>query len=133
VASFHGETVHFDQVRSYPKPVRDGRVPVFLGGNSDRALARVAAYGDGWYGFNLARSEVGDRLGALAEQCRRAGRAPASVEVVVSLRDGAPGDVEALAAQGVSELVVVESPPDDPTAVAGWVAGLSDHWGVAPG
>ena len=132
VASFHGETVHFDQVRSYPKPVRDRRVPVFLGGNSDPALARVAAYGDGWYGFNLARSEVGERVGTLAEQCRRTGRAPESVEIVVSLRDGAPGDVEALAAQGVSELVVVESPPGDPEAVAGWVAGLADCWGVTP-
>lgn len=30
VASFDGETVHFCEVRSYPKPVRDRRLPVFL-------------------------------------------------------------------------------------------------------
>jgi probable F420-dependent oxidoreductase len=132
-ASFDGETVHFDQVRSYPKPVRDGQVPVYLGGNSDRALARVAAYGDGWYGFNLTRTDVADRLGVLAEQCRRAGRDPAAVEVVVSLRDGAPSDVGELADQGVCELVVVESPPGDPGAVPVWVAGLADQWGVVPG
>ena len=132
-ASYDGEFVRFDQVRSYPKPHGGVAIPVVLGGNSDAALTRVAGYGDGWYGFNLARSEVGERVGTLAEQCRRTGRAPESVEIVVSLRDGAPGDVEALAAQGVSELVVVESPPGDPEAVAGWVAGLADCWGVTPG
>ncbi len=132
VATFDGEFVHFDQVRSYPKPVRDRRVPVFLGGNSDRALARVAAYGDGWYGFNVGRSEVADRLAVLAEWCRQEGRDPASVEVVVSLRDGRPGDVEGVAGQGVSELVLVESPPRDPAAVADWVTGLADRWGVTP-
>jgi probable F420-dependent oxidoreductase len=130
VASFHGDSVHFDEVRSYPKPVRDRRLPVFLGGNSDRALARVAAYGDGWYGFNLARAEVAERMGTLAEACREEGRDPASVEVSIALRDGEPGDVAVLVAAGVSELVLVESPPEDPTAVAGWVAGLVGRWGI---
>ena len=132
VASFDGVTVRFGRVRSYPKPVRGRRVPVFLGGNSDPALARVAAYGDGWYGFNLAGDEVPGRLDVLADRCRQAGRDPASVEVAVSLRDGTPRDVELLADRGVSELVVVESPPDDAAAVADWVAGLADRWAVAP-
>ena len=130
VASFDGETVRFEQVRSYPKPVRGRRVPVFLGGNSDRALARVAAYGDGWYGFNLGRDEVTGRLDVLADRCRQEGRDPASVEVAVSLRDGTPGDVGLLADRGVSELVVVESPPEDASAVPDWVAALADRWGV---
>jgi probable F420-dependent oxidoreductase len=133
VASFDGETVRFHQVRSYPKPVRGRRVPVFLGGNSDRALDRVAAYGDGWYGFNLARSEVAERVSFLADRCRHEGRDPASVEVVVSLRDGDPDDVAGVAETGVTELVLVESPPGDPKAVPEWVAGLADRWGVVPG
>ena len=53
VASHEGEFVRFREVRSYPKPVRDRRVPVILGGNSDAAIDRVVEYGDGWYGFNL--------------------------------------------------------------------------------
>ncbi len=132
VATFHGATVHFDEVRSYPKPVVDRRVPVFLGGNSDRALERVAAYGDGWYGFNLAGSEVADRVETLAERCGMQGRDPSAVEVVVSLRDGQPGDTAMLADVGVRELVVVESPPDDPAAVPDWVAELADRWGIVP-
>src|SRR6476620_1862621 len=53
VASFDGEFVRFDSVRVNPKPVTDSRIPIVLGGNSDAALRRVVAWGDGWYGFNL--------------------------------------------------------------------------------
>jgi probable F420-dependent oxidoreductase len=44
-ASFQGEFVEFEQVRVYPKPVHDRRVPVIVGGNSDAALRRAAAWG----------------------------------------------------------------------------------------
>ncbi len=54
VASFDGEFVSFSDVRVNPRPVRDRRIPVIVGGNSDAALRRVATMGDGWYGFNLA-------------------------------------------------------------------------------
>ena len=40
-------------MRVNPKPVHDRRIPIVLGGNSDAALRRVAAWRDGWYGFNL--------------------------------------------------------------------------------
>ncbi len=131
-SSFDGEFVHFGEVRSYPKPVRNRRVPIVLGGNSDAALERVVEYGDGWYGFNLPVVEVSDRIEALRSCCRRHGRDPASVEIAVSLRDGAPEDVPALADLGISELVLVAAPPDDPGRAAVWVRELADRWGVAP-
>jgi probable F420-dependent oxidoreductase len=128
VSSYHGEFVDFQQVRSYPKPVRARQVPVFVGGNSDRAFDRVAAYGDGWYGFNLSLDEVPERLAALSSRCRRAGRDPAAVDVSLSLRDGSPEDVGALAAMGVSELVVVDSPPAHPDQAGRWVTTLAQQW-----
>ena len=132
VASFDGETVHFCEVRSYPKPVRDRRLPVFLGGNSDAALDRVAAYGDGWYGFNLARAEVGERVTSLRERIRRAGRDPDSVATAVSLRDGRAEDLGELTALGLDELVLVDSPPDSADAAAGWVEELVQAWTGTP-
>jgi len=51
VASFDGEFAAFGAVRVNPKPVRDRRIPIVIGGNSDAALRRVAACGDGWYGL----------------------------------------------------------------------------------
>ena len=130
VASFDGATVHFHEVRSYPKPVRDRRLPVFLGGNSDGALGRVAAFGDGWYGFNLSVTEAVERSGHLSGRCREIGRDPLSVEKVVALRDGSPDDVAELAAAGVSELVLVEPPPEDAGSVDGWLASITRRWGV---
>jgi len=127
-ASYDGEFVRFDQVRSYPKPHGGVAIPVVLGGNSDAALTRVAGYGDGWYGFNLAVDEVEARIDALAQCCRRQDRDVATVDIAVSTRDGTPQDLEALEHWGVDELVVVASPPDRPDAAADWVADLAAHW-----
>jgi probable F420-dependent oxidoreductase len=132
VSSYEGEFVQFREVRSYPKPVRGRRVPVILGGNSDAAIDRVADYGDGWYGFNLAREEIPGRIEALSAACLRAGRDPARLEIAVSVRDGTPEDAAVLASLGVTELVVVESPPEDPGQAADWVAELASQWGVDP-
>jgi len=118
-------------VRSYPKPARDRRIPIVLGGNTDPALARVAAYGDGWYGFNLSKDEALDRLSSLSSRCLRAGRDPDTVETAVALRDGSPGDVPDLAEMGATELVVVGSPPADPGQAGLWVVDLARRWGVS--
>lgn len=130
VASFEGEFAHFQEVRCYPKPYRDRRIPVVLGGNSDAALDRTVSYGDGWYGFNLSIGEIPERIDALLSRCRLMGRDPASLEIAVSLRDGSPEVIATLTELGVDELVVVESPPMSPEDVAGWVAALAERWGV---
>ena len=129
-SSFDGEFVHFDQVRCYPKPYGNRRIPVVLGGNSDAALDRVVAYGDGWYGFNLSIDEVADRLGALATRCAQMGRARDSIEIAVSLRGGSPADISTLGELGVDELVVVESPPENAGDAEGWVTETARRWGV---
>ena len=130
VSSYEGEFVRFREVRSYPKPVRDRRVPVILGGNSDAAIDRVVEYGDGWYGFNLSVDEIPERMEALSSSCLRAGRDPATLQIAVSLRDGSPRDAAALATLGVTELVVVESPPEDSARAVGRVAELARRWNV---
>src|SRR3984957_14630463 len=53
VASFNGKFVGFASIRVNPKPAHGRGIPIVVGGNSDSALRRVAAWGDGWYGFNL--------------------------------------------------------------------------------
>jgi probable F420-dependent oxidoreductase len=132
VASFSGEFTRFNSVRVNPKPVRAGRIPIVLGGNSDASLARVAAFADGWYGFNLPVSAVPERLAFLAGQCRLRHRDPRDLTVAVALSDGTPADLPELARIGVTELVVVAAPPPDPTAAATWVEHLAAHWAVTP-
>jgi probable F420-dependent oxidoreductase len=128
VASFFGEFVQFDAVRVYPKPLRGRKIPIVIGGTTDAALRRVAAIGDGWYGFNLAAAEVADRVAALGAFCRERGRDPGKLTIGVSLRDGGPELLPDLAAAGVTELVVVAAPPGEPDAATGWVHELAEHW-----
>ena len=132
VASFDGEFVTFDAVRVNPKPVVDGRVPIMLGGNSDPALRRVAAWGDGWYGFNLDTvSDVAERLAFLDAQCRSIGRKTGQLRRAVAMSQPQVSDLPALADLGVDELVIVDSPPADPRLVAGWVSALAEKWVAA--
>ncbi|GLZ48350.1 LLM class F420-dependent oxidoreductase [Actinomycetospora sp. NBRC 106375] len=47
-AEFHGEHVDFDPVYSWPKPVQSPHPPIYVGGGSDAALARLRDHGDAW-------------------------------------------------------------------------------------
>ena len=129
IASHAGEFANFVAIRVNPKPFRDGRIPVVLGGNSEAALRRVAQWGDGWYGFNL--HDVDDaalKLDTLQRLCREAGRDRGELRLAVALRDPQPADAGRLAELGVDELVLVASPPEDPAQAGDWVSGLAAQW-----
>jgi len=132
VASFDGAFTAFDKIRVNPKPVRKRRIPIIIGGNSDAALRRVAACGDGWYGFNVEIGYVRDRLAALREQCRRRGREMSELTVAVAVSGAGPDDVAGLAEAGVDELVVLGEPPAEPVTAAVWVDELARRWGLDP-
>src|ERR1700712_1487319 len=93
VASFDGEFVRFDSVRVNPKPIRDRRIPVVVGGNSDPALRRAVLWGDGWYGFNLDEvAAVRERVGKLEELCGQTGRDRSELRLAVALASPQVGD-----------------------------------------
>ena len=62
-----------------------------LGGNSDAALRRAAAFGDGWYGFNLPWTRRSSGSRRWPGSARRRGRDPAELTIAVALTDGDPG------------------------------------------
>lgn len=129
IATFQGEFVAFDSVRVNPKPADGRSIPIVVGGNSDAALRRVAAWGDGWYGFNLdGVVEAAERIAFLDAQCAESGRDRGALRVTVALRDLHTEDAAALADLGVDELVIVDEPPDDPAVVADWVSATAARW-----
>ena len=94
----------------------------------------MAELGDGWYGLNLAGLDaVGERLAVLEALCREAGRDMGELELAVALKAGQPEDLSALNQMGVSELVLVETPPEDPRDVADWDTALASRWSVVTG
>jgi probable F420-dependent oxidoreductase len=106
---FHGRYFSFGPVKFEPKPVQKPCIPIVFGGETEAALARAAALGDGWYGVGhtpeTARAQV-QKLRALLE---RAGRARVPFEITASHR--APtltrDDVERYADAGVHRIAVV--------------------------
>jgi probable F420-dependent oxidoreductase len=132
VASFAGEFVSFDEVRVNPKPIRHRQIPFVIGGNSDAALRRAAAYGDGWYGFNVAGVEaVRERIATLERLCGESGREIGDLDLAVAVQGAQPSDLSDLSDAGVTELVLVETPPEDPRAAADWAAALASRWSGA--
>src|SRR6202007_2020186 len=102
IASFTGEFVNFENIRVNPKPVRNRRVPIVLGGNSDAAMRRLVGWGDGWYGFSLPDvAAVAERVEVINRLCADAGRDPRELRLAVALRDPRPVDVPALADMGI--------------------------------
>lgn len=131
IASFHGEFATFDSVRVNPKPVRDRRIPIVVGGNSEAALRRVVAWADGWYGFNLDIAAVRECVARLERLCAQSGRDLRELRLAVALGNPRRDDLGALVQLGVDELVLVESPPEDPKLVSDWVSALADRWSTA--
>src|SRR5678815_2345783 len=65
-----------------PKPPQGGRLPIWIGGNSERALRRVGELGDGWLASQITDAGSARRsLDAIARFAEAAGRDPAAIGV----------------------------------------------------
>lgn len=131
--SFQGDYIRFRDIHFTPKPVQDGGPRIWVGGESGRALRRLATLGDIWYPiagnpkFPLDTLAAYDAaLGRLEAAAEKAGRDPGSIgraysamshreEAVANaagervLLTGTAeqrlGDVAALAERGVTTLI----------------------------
>jgi probable F420-dependent oxidoreductase len=103
-AEYHGEHVDFDPIWSWPKPVQEPHPPVVVGGNGEKVLDRVLAYGDEWMP-NVGREDVDSlaaRVRELLERASAAGRGPIPVSGFAGPRD--LESVERLREAGFSRL-----------------------------
>jgi probable F420-dependent oxidoreductase len=97
-AEFHGEHVDFDPIHSWPKPVQQPHPPIYVGGESERSVARVAEYGGGW----LPRAGT-DNLASRIEQVRD--RAGWRVPVALYAAPGDAASVEEYTRAGVDRIL----------------------------
>ena len=110
--SFDGEFYSFENVTSYPKPLRV--LPIHVGGSSAAAARRAGRRGDGFFpGGRLTPAERLAQIALMRTTALAEGRDP---EVLEYTRWGSvdmePGDAEAFAAQGVDRIVVGVPPGD---------------------
>ncbi len=131
LSSYQGEFVNFENVRSFPKPVRGAGLPVFFGGESAPALRRVAEYGNGWCGFNLDPNEAADKIRRIETLLRSNGRKRSDVELAVSpyTKRVEPDDLARYRDAGVDEVVVVNlRAPRTPEEAAKSVEESARRW-----
>ena len=72
VASFKGEFVSFENVRTAPRPARKPHPPIWVGGPSAAAMRRAVRHGDAWHPIRIRLDEFRNtdipRLTQIAEQ-----------------------------------------------------------------
>jgi probable F420-dependent oxidoreductase len=66
--SFHGRYVEFEDIVFEPKPVQKPHPPLLIGGNSDAAMRRAAALGDGWLPWLVKRPQLPEKLDFIRQQ-----------------------------------------------------------------
>ncbi|WP_406692299.1 LLM class F420-dependent oxidoreductase [Saccharopolyspora sp. ID03-671] len=106
-AEFHGEFVDFDPIYAWPKPVQRPHPPIYIGGESERSIARVAEFGDGWLPrggtenlgdlISRVRDEAGKRVpvtlfGAEDDAAKLTGYAEAGVDRALLMLPTLPRD-----------------------------------------
>ncbi len=87
--TFKGKYCQFSDITFVPKPVQKPHPPIWVGGESPRALRRTAELADGWYplganpNFPLEEPEqLAAAIGRLASYARKAGRDPSEIEII---------------------------------------------------
>jgi probable F420-dependent oxidoreductase len=131
VSSYQGNFVKFEGVRSNPKPLKGGKLPIFFGGESGPALRRVAEYGDGWCGFNLTPDEAAAKIRRIEDLLKANGRKRTDVEFAVSPYTKAikPDDLKRYRDAGADEVVLIRlRPPKEEKELAANLEQIAREW-----
>lgn len=86
--AFQGRFFQYENLIAAPKPAQPGGLPIWVGGNTRRALRRVADHGDVWHPYvqtppaALDPAELGQYRDLLAGLYEERGRDPASIRIV---------------------------------------------------
>ena len=106
--TYHGKHFHFDDVKSLPKPVQAGGIPIHVGGHSPAAARRAGRFGDGFFPTIVNPEKLNEAFGLMREAASAAGRDPTRIE----LTSMAAAKVDAVrAVQDIGVTRVVFGPP----------------------
>ncbi len=85
--SFDGEFYSLKDAEIVPNPIRQGRIPIVIGGNGPRRTLPLAArFADEWNGVGLSRDDFRARSARLDDLLRQEGREPGDVRRTLMTR-----------------------------------------------
>ena len=108
-SEYHGETYDMAICRQYPKPLQKPYPPIYIGGEGDPALTRVAKHGDGWFGMGQRPDQIPERLSRLDQLLAEQSRDRSSVQIAIApyFKSISRSEAEDYAATGIDELVIM--------------------------
>jgi alkanesulfonate monooxygenase SsuD/methylene tetrahydromethanopterin reductase-like flavin-dependent oxidoreductase (luciferase family) len=99
--SYQGEFVRFDRIWADPKPLQKPHPPILIGGDGEKTFDRVVEFGDGWMPIMRPHSSPVEKIPALRERLKTAGRDPKSAPVSIFFAPPKREALDGLAAAGV--------------------------------
>lgn len=105
--NFAGETITVRNAQANPKPVQSPHPPIFVGGESNPAMRRVARFAQGWYGYGVGPDEIEHQLVRLDEHLDAAERSRDDIKVYVAPNQRITPDMAAsYAGAGVDQIIL---------------------------
>lgn len=92
--TFSGETVQFDKVDAWPRPVQRPHPRLIVGGQSPPAFRRAARRANEWYGFAMSTTAVSRCIDGLERAAIEVNRPPKLGELELSVTPP-PGPIDA--------------------------------------
>ncbi|MDH3444291.1 MAG: LLM class F420-dependent oxidoreductase [Deltaproteobacteria bacterium] len=85
--SFHGRYYNVNDIAFLPKPHRQPRIPIWVGGEGKYAQRRAGRYGDAWFPYfvRVTPEELRHGFGNVREEAKKAGRDPGEVQLACCL------------------------------------------------
>jgi probable F420-dependent oxidoreductase len=81
---FEGKYYRIPRSIFLPKPLQKPHPPIWIGGNTRRALKRAAQFGDGWHPTSrLSPSVLAEEMKCLRDFARKAGRDPDRIQLTL--------------------------------------------------
>jgi len=127
VAQYESEFYTLPPVHMAPKPLQKPHPPIIFGGESDAALRRVAALGQGWFGWNVTPEIAAERIETLDGCLKAKGRQLSEVTLVVSPYTLPTRDLDAIKRYrdaGAGEVVLLlplSNSPEEVRAAVEWL------------
>ena len=80
---YHGRLYAFAKVKFEPKPVQKPHPPIWVGGNSRRAMRRAVELGDAWHPGWSRPDQLAAQRRELEAMAAKAGRDPATIDLTL--------------------------------------------------
>ena len=80
---YHGQLYAFSKVKFEPKPVQKPHPPIWVGGNSRRAMRRAVELGDAWHPGWSRPDQLAAQRRELEAMAAKAGRDPATIDLTL--------------------------------------------------